>query len=129
MPTPYGIPREPLRRRLRYWLSERRVAVLGWLAVTVLMLGGHDTNRILKWLLGSLGNLSAERLWAMSIVLVAGLICLQSQSRHLNAFSVSEFSSERLGIDPRRLRALVLVPGTAMVAVAVGAVGVIGFLG
>jgi iron complex transport system permease protein len=104
-------------------------AMLSALMTTVLMLGGQDTNRILKWLLGSLGNLSTERLWAMGLVLLGGFFCLRSQARHLNAFSVSEFSSERLGIDPRRLRALVLVPGTAMVAVAVGAVGVIGFLG
>lgn len=104
-------------------------AMLSALMTTVLMLGGQDTNRILKWLLGSLGNLSTERLWAMGVVLVAGLFCLRSQSRHLNAFSVSEFTSERLGIDPKRLRLMVLVPGTAMVAVAVGAVGIIGFLG
>ena len=104
-------------------------AMLSALMTTVLMLGGHDTGRILRWLLGSLATVFPERNWAMAVVLVGGLVVLQSQTRHLNAFSVGEFSSERLGVDPRRLRRVVLTTGTAMVSVAVGAVGIIGFLG
>ena len=65
----------------------------------------------------------------MTIVLILGLVALQTQTRVLNAFSVSDFTSERLGVDPLRLRQFVLLSGTAMVSVAVGAVGVIGFLG
>jgi iron complex transport system permease protein len=104
-------------------------AMLSALMTTVLMLGGQDTGRILRWLLGSLTTVTTERLWAMAVVLVLGLLALQGETRALNAFSVGEFTSERLGVDPRRLRAVVLTVGTAMVAVAVGAVGIIGFLG
>ncbi len=104
-------------------------AMLSALMTTVLILSGFDTGKVLWWLLGSLSTMFAERLWAMGVVLAVGLLVLQTQTRYLNAFSVSEFTSERLGIDPRRLRAIVLVTGTAMVSVAVGAVGIIGFLG
>lgn len=104
-------------------------AMLSALMTTVLMLGGHDTGRILRWLLGSLTPMFPERLIAMAVALAVGFAVLQAQTRVLNAFSVSEFSSERLGVDPRRLRGSVLVTGTAMVAVAVGSVGIIGFLG
>jgi len=104
-------------------------AMLSALMTTVLMLGGEDTGRVLKWLLGSLSPVFAERLWAMAVVLGLGLALLQTQTRALNAFSVGEFTSERLGIDPRRLSTIVLLTGTAMVSVAVGAVGIIGFLG
>ena len=104
-------------------------AMLSALMTTVLILGGYDTGRVLKWLLGSLAPVFAERLWAMALVLVVGSALLQSQTRRLNAHSVSEFTSERLGVDPKRLRAIVLLSGTAMVSVAVGAVGIIGFLG
>jgi iron complex transport system permease protein len=103
--------------------------MLSALMTTVLLLGGYDTGRVLKWLLGSLSPVFQERLWAMGVVLVLGLAVLQTQTRALNAFSVSEFTSERLGVDPKRLRRVVLLTGTAMVSVAVGAVGVIGFLG
>jgi iron complex transport system permease protein len=104
-------------------------AMLAALMTTVLMLGGQDTNRVLRWLLGSLWSVSAERLTAMAVALAVGIAVLQAQTRRLNAFSVSEFTSERLGVDPRRLRAAVLVTGTAMVSVAVGSVGIIGFVG
>jgi iron complex transport system permease protein len=104
-------------------------AMLSAMMTTVLMLSGQDTGKILRWLLGSLSTMFAERIWAMAVLLVVGLAVLQTQTRYLNAFSVSEFTSERLGIDPRRLRTIVLVTGTAMVSVAVGAVGIIGFLG
>lgn len=104
-------------------------AMLASLMTTVLMLDGHDSMKVLRWLLGSLTPMFTERLWAMAIVLVVGLIVLQTQTRALNAFSVSEFTSERLGVDPKRLRVSVLVTATAMVSVAVGAVGIIGFLG
>lgn len=104
-------------------------AMLASLMTTVLLLAGQDTIKVLRWLLGSLTPMFTERLWAMAIVLVVGIVVLQTQTRALNAFSVSEFTSERLGVDPRRLRVWVLVTGTAMVSVAVGAVGIIGFLG
>ena len=104
-------------------------AMLSALMTTVLMLGGEDTGRILRWLLGSLSVVFYERIWAMAIIGTIGLVVLQTQTRHLNAFSVSEFTSERLGIDPKRLRRVVLVAGTAMISVTVGAVGIIGFLG
>lgn len=104
-------------------------ALLYALTTTVLLLGGQDTNRVLKWLLGDLGTVFNERLWAMALVLILGTLALQTQTRWLNAFSVDEFSSGRLGVDHGRLRRVVLVTGTAMVSVCVGTVGVIGFLG
>lgn len=104
-------------------------AMLSAMMTSVLLLSGQDTGRVLKWLLGSLSPVFTERLWAMAIVLVIGLFVLQTQARALNVFSVSEFTSERLGVDPHRLRKWVLLSGTAMVSVAVGTVGVIGFLG
>ncbi|HXH60770.1 MAG TPA: iron ABC transporter permease [Fimbriimonadaceae bacterium] len=104
-------------------------AMLSAMMTTVLMMGGFDTGKVLKWLLGSLTPVFPERLWAMAVVLVVGLLVLQTQTRSLNAFSVSEFTSERLGVDTARLRTVVLLAGTAMVSVVVGSVGVIGFLG
>ncbi len=104
-------------------------AMLSAFMTTVLLLAGEDSGRVLKWLLGNLGTVFNQRLWAMAVVLAIGLYVLQRQARPLNAFSVGEFSAERLGVDPKRLRRSVLLAGTAMVSVAVGTVGIIGFLG
>jgi iron complex transport system permease protein len=104
-------------------------AMLSALMTTVLLISGYDTGKVLRWLLGSLTNVFSERLWAMAVAFAVGFLVLQTQTRALNAFSVSDFTSERLGVDPRKLRWAILVTGTAMVSVAVGAVGIIGFLG
>jgi dienelactone hydrolase len=40
MTTPYGMEREPRLTALRYWLAERRVAVIGWLLVLLVVMGG-----------------------------------------------------------------------------------------
>jgi iron complex transport system permease protein len=58
-----------------------------------------------------------------------GVPILVLQSRALNAFAIGEETARRLGVDTRRLKAIVLVTGTAMTAAAVGATGVIPFLG
>ncbi len=95
----------------------------------VILMSGQDSNQLMRWLLGSTSPQFMERVWAMAAMLVVGGIILFRQSKKLNAFAVGEESARRLGIDPRRLRNIVLVTGTAMTATAVGAVGAIAFLG
>jgi iron complex transport system permease protein len=129
---------------LVYWLSSRRglvdvtalllagVAVgslLSALTSLALLIAGQDTNRVLQWLLGSLANAT----WPQNAVLAGctflGGGILVSQARRLNAFAVGEDTASRLGVDVPRLRSIVLIVGTVMVAAAVGSVGIIGFLG
>ena len=40
MTTPYGMPREPRLRALRYWARDHRVSLGGWLLVVLVLLGG-----------------------------------------------------------------------------------------
>jgi iron complex transport system permease protein len=51
------------------------------------------------------------------------------QGRWLNALAIGEATALRLGANVKHIRNTVLVAGTAMVAVSVGSVGIIGFLG
>jgi ABC-type Fe3+-siderophore transport system permease subunit len=51
------------------------------------------------------------------------------RSKGLNAFALGEESAQRLGVDTRRLKPVVLVVSSIMVASTVGVVGIIGFLG
>lgn len=94
-----------------------------------LFLAGQDANRVLRWLLGSTTPMFWDRLLVLGIVLLVGGSVLLSQSRALNAFAVGERTAQALGVDVGRLKRIVLIGGTAMVAVTVGAVGIIGFLG
>ena len=104
-------------------------AMLSAVLSLVLLAGGQDTNKVLRWLLGSMSPMYMNRVAIMAIVMVVGGLILIGQSRSLNVFALGEDTAERLGVNTQRLKPLVLITGTAMVAVTVGAVGIIGFLG
>jgi iron complex transport system permease protein len=104
-------------------------SMLSALLSMILILGGKDTNVILRWLLGSTDNLLWNQVWIMLATLLVGGAVLLMQTKKLNAFAVSEQSAQQLGIDTERLKLVVLGAGAAMTAVAVGTAGMIGFLG
>ncbi|MCH7903522.1 MAG: iron ABC transporter permease [Armatimonadetes bacterium] len=104
-------------------------AMLASAMTAMLLAAGQDTNQILRWLLGTTADLQWPRVETLAVVLLVCLAVLQTQTRALNAFSVGEFTSERLGVDVPRLRAITLLTVTLMTAMAVGSAGIIGFLG
>jgi iron complex transport system permease protein len=104
-------------------------ALLSALTTFGLLLAGQDSNKVLRWLLGSTSPMFWDRLAVMALALAVGGGILMSQARALNAFAVGEKTAQTLGVDVGRLKSLVLVTGTALAAVTVGAVGIIGFLG
>lgn len=104
-------------------------ALLSAVLMLLLLGSGHDTNQVLRWLMGSTSPAYWPRVGMLAVAAAAGSAVLLMQARGLNAFAVAESSAQRLGIDTARLKTVVLVTGTAMTAVAVGSVGVIGFLG
>ncbi len=95
----------------------------------ILLIAGRDTNEVLRWLMGSMHPMFWDRIWLMAGTLVVGSSILIFQARQLNALAIGEDSAHRLGVNVKRLRGTILITGTAMVAVCVGSVGVIGFLG
>lgn len=94
-----------------------------------LLLAHQDTNKVLSWLLGNMGTANFEKDALLAGALLIGAVVLILQTRRLNAFAIGEEVALRLGVDVGRLRAVVLIMGTAMTAAAVGTVGIIGFLG
>jgi iron complex transport system permease protein len=104
-------------------------SLLAALTTLILYLAGEDTNRVLGWLLGSMTPMLWERVLILSIVLLIGTAILLIQGRKLNAFAIDETVAQHLGINTSRLKWVVLLTGTAMASVCVGAVGIIGFLG
>jgi iron complex transport system permease protein len=104
-------------------------AMLAALTTLILLAGGEDANRVLRWLLGSTTPMFWNRIVFMLGVLAIGGWVLYVAGRHLNAYSIGEEHARLLGVDTARLVRRTLVAGTAMAAVAVGATGIIGFLG
>src|SRR5688500_20281179 len=65
----------------------------------------------------------------LALVTVGGCWYLFRSSRQLTVFATGEETAMRLGIDTERLKRWTLFVGTAITAVAVSAVGIIGFVG
>lgn len=104
-------------------------AMLASVLSLILFSAGMDANQILRWLLGSATPMHWNRVVVLVAALVGGAALLIPQGKRLNSLAMSEETAQRLGVDTRRLKGTVLIVGTAMTAVAVGTVGVIGFLG
>ena len=104
-------------------------ALLSSILSLTILLAGKDSNRILETLLGTMSTANLAKDAVLFVALVCGSIVLVRQTRLLNAFAMGEESAARMGVDVGRMRAIVLVVGTAMTAAAVGAVGIVGFLG
>lgn len=95
----------------------------------LLLLAGKDSNQVLRWLLGSVTPMFWPSILPLAIALIVGVIVLTLLGRRLNVLATGEETAHLLGINVHRLRATVLCVGTAMTAVAVGTVGIVGFLG
>jgi iron complex transport system permease protein len=104
-------------------------ALLSAMLSLVLLWGGRDTGVVLRWLLGSLAGTGWLKVEVLLVAVLLGGAVLVAQSKRLNVFAVGEETAQRLGVDTRRLKPVVLITGTVMAAVTVGAFGIIGFLG
>lgn len=104
-------------------------SLLSGLTTLNLTLAGLDSGKVLYWLLGSTTPMYPANVGLLAVTLIGGFSILYRQSRKINAFSVSEFMAERQGVDPRKLKNLVLFAGTVMTGICVGLVGIIGFVG
>ena len=95
----------------------------------MLLAAGKDTSAVLSWLLGNTSAASWPKNGALLLGLVLGLPVLVLNSRRLNAFAMGHQTAQRLGVPVRQLNRDILVAGTLMTSAAVGAVGIVGFLG
>jgi iron complex transport system permease protein len=95
----------------------------------LLLMAGEDSSHVLRWLLGSVTPMFWRLIPPLAAAFLIGGAILFGFSRSLNALATGEETAQRLGVDVRRLKPLILVVGTAMTAVAVGTVGIVGFLG
>lgn len=104
-------------------------AMLSAVLTLLLYSAGMDANQILHWMLGMATPMFWNKVAILAVAVVLGAAVLAPQGRKLNALAMNEETAQRLGIDAGRLKATILLTGTAMAAIAVGSVGVIGFLG
>ncbi|ARJ04124.1 ABC transporter permease [Cnuibacter physcomitrellae] len=102
-------------------------------AVTSFLIFWSDSpeaaRSVLFWLLGSLASVQPIALLAAGAITVLALVALTSAGPLLDALASGDDSARSVGIDPERMRLLLMAATSAAVGVVVAGVGGIGFLG
>lgn len=104
-------------------------ALLSSVLSLILLWSGYDTNVVLGWLLGHMSPAHWNRVTTMGTVLLITAPLMLSFGKQLNVLAIGDETAQRLGVDPHRNRPLILLIGSVMVAVTVGSIGIVGFLG
>lgn len=81
------------------------------------------------WLLGSLTNITWNRMLALIIITLTGLVLLWLVRWRLNILSLGDQEAKTLGVDPVLMKIIIIIIATLMTAVAVSISGVIGWVG
>lgn len=105
-------------------------AITGALTGLLTYTASEDQLRsITFWMLGSLGGADLRAVWILLVAVPLPLWAILRAHRPLNTLALGEAQARYLGVDPERLKRLVVVAVSVMVGATVALCGVIGFLG
>ncbi len=81
------------------------------------------------WLLGSLTGVTWRDMPGLAVITAGGVAFLWLMRWRLNILSLGDEEAKALGIDPTRMKIMIIVCATLMTAIAVSVSGVIGWVG
>ena len=84
---------------------------------------------IVFWMMGSLADRSFDHVWLALPFMVLGWAALASTGRALDALTLGEDAAQAMGVDPVRLRLMLVFGTAAAVGAATAVAGAIGFVG
>lgn len=88
-----------------------------------------SVQNIIFWLMGNLQNVSYTEVSIAAIVGIIGIAILYSQSKYLNVMILGDEHAITLGIDTNKVRIIILLSTSLILAATVSFVGMIGFVG
>ncbi len=86
-------------------------------------------SEIVTWLMGALADRGWAEVWIAAPLTALGLAVLGLAGRSLDALSLGDLAARSLGVDPRRLQALMIAGIGLTVGASVAVAGIIGFVG
>jgi iron complex transport system permease protein len=86
-------------------------------------------GQVLHWVMGTLSNRGWRELAVAGPVAIAGAVFVRLYARDLNVMLMGAETAQHLGVHVERTRLVLLVVSSLLTAVAVAAVGIIGFVG
>ena len=101
-------------------------------SMTTILLSFTDAEslaNIYEWQLGTVKNINWDCVWMPLIMTLAGSAILILLSRQMNILSLGDAQATSLGLNVKRLRFLLLIISSLVVAGIVAFAGIIGFVG
>lgn len=86
-------------------------------------------SEIVTWLMGALTDRGWPDVWIAAPPTLLGLLVLTRAGRDLDALTLGEDAARSLGVEPRRVQALMIVGVGLTVGAGVAVAGIIGFVG
>lgn len=86
-------------------------------------------SEIVTWLMGALSDRGWAEVWIAAPLTALGVAVLLLAGRSLDALSLGDLAARSLGVDPRRLQALMIAGIGLTVGASVAVAGIIGFVG
>lgn len=86
-------------------------------------------SEIVTWLMGALADRSWREVWIAAPLTLAGIGFLWIAGRGLDALTLGESAARSLGLEPRRMQALIIAGIGLTVGASVAVAGIIGFVG
>ncbi|MCQ2972738.1 MAG: iron ABC transporter permease [archaeon] len=84
---------------------------------------------IIFWLMGTLANVTHDKLIMVIIPMFIGFVILFVLRWHVNLLAMGDEEAQSLGLNPSRLRLIIIVAGTLLTSAAVSITGIIGWIG
>lgn len=84
---------------------------------------------IIFWLMGSLANITFQKLAIAIIPMIIGLVLILIYRWHINLLAMGDEEAQALGLNPSKLRFLIIIGSTLVTSAAVSISGVIGWIG
>ena len=84
---------------------------------------------IVYWLMGSLASVTMDKLLMILIPIIIGFAILLALRWHMNLLAMGDEEAQSLGLNPSRVRLLIIIGCTLLTSAAVSVSGVIGWIG
>lgn len=84
---------------------------------------------IVYWLMGSLASVTMDKLVMIIIPIIIGFVILLALRWHMNLLAMGDEEAQSLGLNPSRVRLLIIAGCTLLTSAAVSVSGVIGWIG
>lgn len=98
-------------------------------AITFIADPDDKLPEIVYWLMGSLASITMDQLIMIIIPIIVGMFILLTLRWHMNLLAMGDEEAQSLGLNPTRVRLLIIAGCTLLTSAAVSVSGIIGWIG